>query len=58
MEHKTITIVSGLGNDLQAWTFQIEEKDLVNLMLKYEDKGCSVLGDAQDIAEEIKDIYK
>lgn len=55
---KTITIVSELDNSLQAWTLQIEESDLVQLMQKYEDKGCSVLGDAQDIAEEIKDIYK
>ena len=58
MEYKTITIVSELGEDVQAWTFQIEEKDLVQLMLKYENDGCSILGDAEDIAEEIKETYK
>ena len=58
MEYKTITIVSQLGNDLQAWTFDIKETDLVQLMLKYDGQGVSVLDDAEGIAEEIKDIYK
>ena len=58
MEYKTITIVSECGEDLQAWTFQIEEKDLVQLMLKYADSGCSILSDADGIAEEIKETYK
>lgn len=58
MEYKTITIVSELGDDVQAWTFQIKETDLVQLMLKYDGQGVSVLSDAEGIAEEIKDIYK
>ena len=58
MKYKTITRVSELGNDLQAWTFDIKETDLVQLMLKYEAKGSSVLSDAEGIAEEIKDTYK
>ena len=58
MEYKTITIVSELGNDLQAWTFEIKETDLVQLMLKYDGKGTSVLSDVQDVAGEIIDIYK
>lgn len=58
MEYKTITIVSELGNDLQAWTFDIKETDLVQLMLKYDGQGGSVLSDAEEIAEEIKNIYK
>lgn len=58
MEYKTITIVSELGNDLQAWTFEIKETDLVQLMLKYDGQGSSVLSDAEGIADEIKDTYK
>jgi len=58
MEYKTITIVSELGNDLQAWTFQIKETDLVQLMLKYDGQGTSVLSDAEGIADEIIDMYK
>lgn len=58
MEYKTITIVSELGNEMQAWTFDIKEADLVQLMLKYDGKGTSILGDVQDMADEIKDIYK
>ena len=58
MAHKTITIISELDDSLQAWTFNISEGDLVALMEKYDGKGCSVLDDAEGIAEEIKDIYK
>ena len=58
MEYKTITIVSELGNGLQAWTFDIKETDLVQLMLKYDGHGSSILSDADGIAEEIKDTYK
>lgn len=53
-----ITVISKLGNDLQAWTFNISEADLIALMEKYEGRGTSVLSDADGIAEEIKDIYK
>lgn len=58
MTTQTITIVSTLDNDIQAWTFQIEEADLIKLMEKYDGKGSSILGDANDISEEIKDLYK
>ena len=40
MKTQTITIVSELGNDLQAWTFNISEADLLALMEKYQDKSC------------------
>lgn len=52
-----ITVLSKLGNDLQAWTFNISEADLLALMEKYDGKGTSVLSDADGIAEEIKEIY-
>lgn len=53
MKIQTITIVSKLENDLQAWTFDISEADLIALMEKYDGKGSSVLGDVLDIAEEL-----
>ena len=52
-----ITIVSKLNADTQAWTFDINDNDLAELMQKYEGQGVSVLSDADDIAEEIKTIY-
>lgn len=58
MKNHTITLVSELGDDLQAWTFDISEADLFALMEKYQDKGSSILSDAEGIAEEIKDTYK
>lgn len=58
MEYKTITIVSELGNAMQAWTFEIKETDLVQLMLKYDGQGTSLCGDVLDVAGEIIDIYK
>ena len=53
-----ITVISKLENDLQAWTFNISEADLVALMEKYDGKGTSVLSDAEGIADEIKELYK
>ena len=53
MKTQTITIVSELGNGLQAWTFDISEADLIALMEKYDGKGSSVLGDVLDIAVEL-----
>ena len=53
-----ITLVSKLNDDTQAWTFDIDEADLVQLMQKYDGKGVSVLDDADGIADEIKQIYK
>ena len=57
VDYQLITIVSRLGDELQAWTFDIDEHDLYNLMLKYECCGFSVLGDADAIGKEIKEIY-
>lgn len=53
-----ISIVSELNRDLQLWTFDIEENDLIELMQKYDGRGASVLDDAEGIAEEIKTLYK
>ena len=58
MGHKTITIVSEINGDLQAWTCDIKETDFFELMKKYDGRGGSVCGNVQDITDEIKDIYK
>jgi len=58
MKTQTITIVSELGNGVQAWTFDISEADLNKLMEKYDGKGCSVVGHVLDITHEIKEIYE
>lgn len=58
MKYQLITIVSKLGDDVQAWTFDIEEKDLEHLMRKYDCCGVSILGDAETAADEIKEMYK
>ena len=55
---KTITIVSELNGDMQAWTFDIKEADLIELMEKYNGRGSSILGSAEDIADEITEMYK
>ena len=53
-----ITLISKLSGSVQAWTFDIEENDLNELMKKYEGRGVSVLSDADDIGEEIKTLYR
>ena len=58
MEYKTITIVSEIDGDIQAWTFDIKEADLIELMEKYDGRGSSILGSAEDIADEITEMYK
>ena len=58
MEYRTITIVSEIDGDMQAWTFDIKEADLSELMEKYDGRGCSVRGHVLDIAGEIIGIYK
>lgn len=58
MEYKTITIVSEIDGDMQAWTFDIKEADLFGLMEKYDGRGVSIRGDIQDINDEITEIYK
>ena len=53
-----ITLISKLSGSVQAWTFDISENDLNELMIKYEGRGVSVLSDADDIGEEIKTLYR
>ena len=53
-----ITITSKLNEDVQLWTFNIEDEDLNALMEKYGHKGEGVLIDADDLPEDIKDYYK
>ena len=57
MKTQTITIVSELGNGVQAWTFDISEADLNKLMEKYDGKGSSVVGASYEIADEIAETY-
>ena len=54
----TITIISKLDNAAQAWTFDIKLEDLQALMEKYDGRGESVLMDADDLPEDIKNYYK
>ena len=53
-----ITITSKLNEDVQLWTFDIKEEDLIKLSEKYGACGESVLIDADDLPEDIKDYYK
>lgn len=53
-----ITITNKLDNDIQLWTFDIKESDLIELMQKYDGRGESVLIDADDLPEDIKNYYK
>ena len=53
-----ISIISELNRDLQLWTFDISESDLIELMQKYDGRGVSVVDDAEGIAEEIKTLYR
>ena len=57
MAFQVITVISQMDGDLQAWTFQIDEQDLSDMVGKYSDSGCSVRGDAESIASEVLDIY-
>ena len=53
-----ITITSKLGEDVQLWTFDIDESDLNALMEKYGHKGEGVLVDADELPHDIKEYYK
>ncbi len=56
---KTVTMIWELEpGSVQAWTFDIEEKDLEKIGRKYGHTGASVLADAEGIADEIKEIWK
>lgn len=54
----TITIISKLDNAAQAWTLDIKEADLIALMEKYDGRGESVLMDADELPQDIKNYYK
>lgn len=58
MNYVPISIISKIDNDMEAWTFYIEEKDLVLIMEKYGSCGCSVRGNVDDIVYEITDTWK
>ena len=53
-----ITITNKLDESVQLWTFNIEEADLIKLAEKYGARGESVLIDADDLPEDIKNYYK
>lgn len=53
-----ITITSKLNDDVQLWTFDIEEEDMIKLCEKYGHRGEGVLIDADELPEDIKDYYK
>ena len=57
-KYQEITIVSRIENDLQAWTFQIRQEDLINLIDRYGADGCSVRGSVENVADEIHQIYR
>lgn len=58
MKYETITIISEIENDVQAWTFAIEEADLLALVEKYGARGCNVRTSAEDIGDTIQNIYR
>lgn len=56
---RTVTMIWELECEgVQAWTFEIDEKDLVRIARKYGETGSSTLADAEAIGEEIKEIWK
>lgn len=53
-----ITIISPLGEELQVWTLCMTEREFAETFEKFSHRGCSVLVNADEVAEEINDIYK
>ena len=53
-----ITITNKLGEDVQLWTFEIEEADIIAICEKYGSRGESVLIDADELPADIKEYYK
>lgn len=53
-----ITIISPLGDELQVWTLQMSEEEFSETFEKFAARGCSVLVDQTEVAEEIGEIYK
>lgn len=58
MNYIPISIISGIDDDVQIWTFDIEEADLVAIMDKYGACGCSLRGDVIDITTEAATIWQ
>ena len=58
MNYIPISIISEIDGDVQIWTFDIEEKDLVSIMDKYGAHGSSLRGDIKDILTEAGGIWK
>jgi hypothetical protein len=53
-----ITILSKLNDDVQAWTFDIRESDLMVLMQKYGHTGEGVLLDADELPIDLQPYYE
>lgn len=53
-----ITIISPLGDSVQIWTLQLTEEEFSETFEKFAARGCSVLVDRDEVAEEIGEIYK
>ena len=53
-----VTILSKLNDDVQAWTFDIKESDLMVLMQKYGHRGESVLLDADELPNDLQNYYE
>ena len=53
-----ITVISPLDGSLQVWTLHMTESEFSETFEKFAARGCSVLVDADTVAEEIAEIYK
>ena len=52
-----ITIISEIENDLQTWTFPIDENDLYEIGEKYGHLGCSLRGNLDAILYDINQTW-
>ena len=53
-----ITIISEFEDSLQVWTLNLTEEEMSDFCEKYGHRGCSVLTSPEELAEELRDIYK
>lgn len=53
-----ITVISPLGDSFQVWTRHMTEKEFSETFEKFAARGCSVLVDQNEVADEIKEMYK
>lgn len=53
-----ITVISPLGDSFQVWTLHMTEEEFSETFEKFAARGCSVLVDQDEVAEEIGEIYK